>query len=84
MPVVITYKCVLNEGIHARPAGYIARLCNLFQAAIDWENTRTALKANAKSALSLIASDTLLNDECRITLSGEDAVSYTHLTLPTN
>ncbi|QHI87415.1 phosphoenolpyruvate--protein phosphotransferase [Klebsiella sp. MPUS7] len=72
MPVVITYKCVLNEGIHARPAGYIARLCNLFQAAIDWENTRTALKANAKSALSLIASDTLLNDECRITLSGED------------
>nr|WP_314425471.1 PTS sugar transporter subunit IIA [uncultured Erwinia sp.] len=72
MAVSITWLCELNEGIHARPAGYIARLCNLFQAAIDWENTRTGLRANAKSALSLIASDTLLNDECRITLSGKD------------
>lgn len=72
MAVLITYLCELNEGIHARPAGYIARLCNLFQAAIDWENTRSGLRANAKSALSLIASDTLLNDECRITLNGED------------
>lgn len=72
MAVVITYTCEINEGIHARPAGYIARLCNLFQATIDWENTRTGLQANAKSALSLIASDTLLNDTCRITLCGED------------
>lgn len=72
MAVSITWLCELDEGIHARPAGYIARLCNLFQAAIDWENTRTGLRANAKSALSLIASDTLLNDECRITLDGED------------
>lgn len=72
MTVVITYKCALGEGIHARPAGYIARLCNLFHAAIEWENTRTSERANAKSALSLVASDTLLNDECRITLQGED------------
>ncbi|WP_434640624.1 phosphoenolpyruvate--protein phosphotransferase [Klebsiella sp. I138] len=72
MAAIITYVCELNEGIHARPAGYIARLCNLFQAAIDWENTRTHLHANAKSALSLVATDTLLHDECRITLSGDD------------
>ncbi len=39
MAVVITYVCELHEGVHARPAGYIARLCNLFQADIDWENT---------------------------------------------
>lgn len=72
MAVVITYVCELHEGVHARPAGYIARLCNLFRADIDWENTRTGLLANAKSALSLIASDTLVNDTCRITLCGED------------
>ncbi|MBA7847460.1 phosphoenolpyruvate--protein phosphotransferase [Klebsiella sp. RHBSTW-00484] len=72
MAVVLTYICELSEGIHARPAGYIARLCHLFQATIDWENTRTGLQANAKSALSLIATDTLLNDECRISLSGND------------
>ena len=72
MAVVITYVCELHEGVHARPAGYIARLCNLFGADIDWENTRTGLLANAKSALSLIASDTLVNDTCRITLCGED------------
>ncbi len=37
MAVVITYVCELHEGVHARPAGYIARLCNLFQADIDWK-----------------------------------------------
>ena len=72
MAVIVTYTCDLNEGIHARPAGYIARLCNLFQAAVSWENIRTGLQANAKSALSLVATDTLLNDECRIVLSGND------------
>jgi hypothetical protein len=36
------------------------------------KTTRTGLLANAKSALSLIASDTLVNDTCRITLCGED------------
>jgi fructose-specific PTS system IIA-like component len=71
MAVVITYVCELHEGVHARPAGYIAANV-IFQADIDWENTRTGLLANAKSALSLIASDTLVNDTCRITLCGED------------
>jgi multiphosphoryl transfer protein len=73
MVVDITWQCELNEGIHARPAGHIARLCNTFQADIVWQNTRTQLEANAKSALSLVATDTLLDDNCRVTLSGPDA-----------
>lgn len=72
MAVVITWTCKLCDGVHARPAGYIARLCNQFHAAINWENTRTGLLANAKSPLSLIASDTQLHDKCRITLHGKD------------
>lgn len=72
MAIAISWLCTLNEGIHARPAGYIARLCNAFQADIVWENTRTGQTGNAKSALSLIASDSLFNDPCRITLSGAD------------
>ena len=73
MSEVITYKCELKDGIHARPAGYIERLCNSFKAEVVWENKRTGLKGNAKSALSLVATDTLLNDACEIIIHGEDA-----------
>ncbi|MDO6407048.1 PTS sugar transporter subunit IIA [Pantoea phytobeneficialis] len=75
MVVEITYQCEISEGIHARPAGHIARLCNTFQCEVVWQNSRTALEANAKSALSLIATDTLLDDSCLITLHGADALS---------
>ncbi|WP_431223367.1 phosphoenolpyruvate--protein phosphotransferase [Serratia sp. L9] len=73
MSELITYQCELKEGIHARPAGHIERLCNAFQSEVSWKNIRTGLKGSAKSALSLVATDTLLNDDCEITLSGADA-----------
>lgn len=68
----LIYTCKLIEGIHARPAGHIERLCNTFRADIRWENTRTGITANAKSALALVGTDTLLNDLCEITVCGED------------
>lgn len=68
----LTYACKLKEGIHARPAGHIERLCNTFDATVSWKNCRTGVTANAKSALALVGSDTLLDDLCEITLSGED------------
>lgn len=71
----ITYHCTLSEGIHARPAGHIARLCNTFKADIVWKNLRTGIKGSAKNALSLVATDTLSGDNCRITLSGPDSLS---------
>jgi fructose-specific PTS system IIA-like component len=73
MSELITYQCELKEGIHARPAGHIERLCNAFQSEVCWKNIRTGLQGSAKSALSLVATDTLLNDDCEITLSGKDA-----------
>nr|WP_113867621.1 phosphoenolpyruvate--protein phosphotransferase [Brenneria salicis]NMN92066.1 fructose-specific PTS system IIA-like component [Brenneria salicis ATCC 15712 = DSM 30166]RBP61185.1 phosphocarrier protein HPr /phosphoenolpyruvate--protein phosphotransferase /PTS system unknown substrate IIA component (Fru family) [Brenneria salicis ATCC 15712 = DSM 30166]RLM30205.1 phosphoenolpyruvate--protein phosphotransferase [Brenneria salicis ATCC 15712 = DSM 30166] len=72
MSELITYQCELKEGIHARPAGHIERLCNTFQSEVVWKNTRTGLQGNAKSALSIVATDTLFNDECQITISGDD------------
>ncbi|MGY6029170.1 phosphoenolpyruvate--protein phosphotransferase [Phytobacter sp. AG2a] len=72
MSVAFTWKCTLQEGVHARPAGYIERLCHLFTADVQWCNTRTLLTANAKSALALIATDTLQGDVCNIVLVGDD------------
>lgn len=68
----LIYACKLKEGIHARPAGHIERLCNTFSADISWSNSRTGITANAKSALALVGTDTLFQDECKITLSGDD------------
>lgn len=73
MSELIIYKCELKDGIHARPAGHIERLCNTFQADVCWKNIRTGLQGSAKSALSLVATDTLLNDDCEILVSGSDA-----------
>lgn len=73
MSELISYQCDLSEGIHARPAGHIERLCNSFQSNVCWKNSRTGLAGSAKSALSLVATDTLFNDICEITLNGADA-----------
>ena len=73
MSEVITYKCELKDGIHARPAGHIERLCNTFSAEVNWKNIRTGRQGSAKSALSLVATDTLLDDECEIAINGKDA-----------
>lgn len=78
MSELISYQCELKDGIHARPAGHIERLCNSFQSNVRWKNIRTGLEGSAKSALSIVATDTLLNDRCEITLSGEDACDAAH------
>ncbi|HCB1502294.1 TPA: phosphoenolpyruvate--protein phosphotransferase [Klebsiella michiganensis] len=75
MSEIITYQCVLKDGIHARPAGHIERLCNTFQSEVCWNNIRSGMSGNGKSALSIVATDTLLNDVCEISLSGNDAAT---------
>jgi phosphotransferase system HPr-like phosphotransfer protein len=44
-----TYALV---GIHARPAGLIARVCDGYHAEIMWQNMRTGLVGSAKRALA--------------------------------
>lgn len=75
MSQIITYQCELKDGIHARPAGHIERLCNTFQSEVCWNNIRSGIQGNGKSALSIVATDTLLNDACEITISGKDAAN---------
>lgn len=75
MSAIITYQCNLKDGIHARPAGHIERLCNTFQSAVCWNNIRSGMSGNGKSALSIVATDTLLSDACEITISGKDAAN---------
>lgn len=75
MSETIAYQCELTEGIHARPAGHIERLCNTFKAEVCWKNIRSGIQGNAKSALSVVATDTLFNDACEISLSGTDAAA---------
>ncbi|CAM3326861.1 Phosphoenolpyruvate-protein phosphotransferase [Klebsiella spallanzanii] len=75
MSEIITYQCDLKDGIHARPAGHIERLCNTFQSTVCWNNIRSGIQGNGKSALSIVATDTLFNDACEITISGKDAAN---------
>lgn len=70
-----SFSCELPNGVHARPASHVESLCNQFSSEITWQNQRTGMSGNAKSVLSLIGTDTLLGDECLITIDGQDEES---------
>jgi multiphosphoryl transfer protein len=63
----------LPQGLHARPASRIQEAAAGFAAEIFWDNLRTGGTADAKSVLSLLGSDTLHQDPCRIRFAGPDA-----------
>ncbi|MCD6618894.1 phosphoenolpyruvate--protein phosphotransferase [Aeromonas veronii] len=67
-----SFVCELPNGVHARPASHIEKLCNGFASTISWQNQRTGITGNAKSVLSLIGTDTLLGDTCVLTVVGAD------------
>ncbi len=67
-----SFSCELPNGVHARPASHVESLCNQFNSDITWLNQRTGASGNAKSVLALIGTDTLLGDECLITIEGQD------------
>ncbi|MCF7364111.1 phosphoenolpyruvate--protein phosphotransferase [Vibrio sp. A1-b2] len=70
-----SFSCELPNGVHARPASHVEALCNQFSSDVTWQNKRTGMSGNAKSVLSLIGTDTLLGDECLITIDGQDEES---------
>ncbi|AVR01852.1 phosphoenolpyruvate--protein phosphotransferase [Pluralibacter gergoviae] len=72
MALIVEFTCELPNGVHARPASHVETLCNTFTSQIEWHNLRTDRKGSAKSALSLIGTDTLAGDSCRLTISGSD------------
>ncbi|KNC89717.1 phosphoenolpyruvate--protein phosphotransferase [Trabulsiella odontotermitis] len=72
MALVVEFICTLPNGVHARPASHVETQCNQFASDIDWHNLRTDRRGNAKSALALIGTDTLVGDSCRLLISGAD------------
>ncbi|EOC1473229.1 phosphoenolpyruvate--protein phosphotransferase [Cronobacter turicensis] len=72
MALVVEFTCDLPNGVHARPASHVETLCNSFASQIEWHNLRTDRKGDAKSALALIGTDTLVGDPCRLIITGPD------------
>lgn len=60
----------LPQGLHARPAGLIQEKAETFAGDVAWENLRNGLAADAKSVLSLVATDTQFSDPCRVRFGG--------------
>ncbi|QXX95830.1 phosphoenolpyruvate--protein phosphotransferase [Serratia marcescens] len=82
MALVIQFVCDLANGVHARPASHIEKLCNQYAATIEWQNLRTGISGDAKSALGLIGTGTLKGDKCRLAISGTDQqAAYDRLSL---
>lgn len=67
------FTCVLKNGIHARPATHLKQVCSPFDCDIKFTNLRSELTADAKSILALISTDTLIDDGCLLTFSGNDS-----------
>ncbi|MGC8893126.1 MAG: phosphoenolpyruvate--protein phosphotransferase [Candidatus Saccharicenans sp.] len=70
MAAEFTFKFPLPLGLHARPASFIQEKCQSFSGQVTWENLRTKRRADAKSALSLVTSDTQHGDLCRLVVEG--------------
>jgi phosphoenolpyruvate-protein phosphotransferase len=71
---VISFTFPLPLGLHARPASLLQETCLPLAAAVRFRNLRNRRRADAKSVLALVASDTCGGDPCRLEISGADPV----------
>ncbi len=69
----VAFTCELPNGIHARPANHLEAVCAQFKSEITLRNLRNNNEGSAKSVLSLVGTDTLLNDPCSLIIEGDDA-----------
>jgi len=76
LAVEFTFEFPLPLGLHARPASFIQEKCQNFAGEIVWENLRTGRKADAKSVLSLVTSDTQHHDACRLIIAGHSEKEF--------
>lgn len=72
MPLELTFTFPLVNGLHARPASIFRDVTNQFQSTITLENRRSHSRANAKSALALVATLTKKDDACSLVIEGDD------------
>lgn len=69
----LTFRCPLPAGLHARPASLLAELAGRFASEITLIVGPDDAPANAKSVLSIVASDVKLDETCRLAIVGDDA-----------
>ena len=67
------FTCELPNGLHARPASFLARNTQKWDSSVKLKNLRNQREANGKSVLSLISVDVGFHDTCTIIIEGEDA-----------
>ena len=75
MALEFTFAFPLPRGLHARPASFFQEKAERFEADIFWDNLRNGITADGKSVLSLIGTDTLHDDPCRIRIHGPDEIA---------
>jgi phosphoenolpyruvate-protein phosphotransferase len=66
----IRFKFPLANGLHARPASLLQEACQRFAVSVVFCNQRNGKRADVRSALELVASDTLAHDPCSLEISG--------------
>jgi len=71
--LTFSFHCPLPHGLHARPAGALARCAARFTSSITLVNCRNARRANAKSALALVGADVAPEEACLLEIAGPDA-----------
>ncbi|NPV82429.1 MAG: hypothetical protein HPY46_02435, partial [Candidatus Aminicenantes bacterium] len=76
MAAEFRFEFPLPLGLHARPASFIQEKCQEYKGEIIWENQRTQKKAAAKSAISLLTTDTQKGDVCRVLVSGTEEKKF--------
>jgi phosphoenolpyruvate-protein phosphotransferase len=69
---VVSFTFPLPLGLHARPASLLQETCLPLAASVRFHNLRNRRRADAKSVLALVASDTCGGDPCRLEISGAD------------
>lgn len=72
-PLEHVFSFPLPNGLHARPASYLAETARAHRADLLFANTRTGRCANLRSVLGLVGTDTRAGDPCRITATGHGA-----------
>ena len=60
----------LAGGLHARPAAALRERALAHRAELSWTNHRTGRTASLRNVLDLLATETRLEDPCRLSATG--------------
>lgn len=72
MSLALDFICPLPNGVHARPAGALAKAARGFKSEVTLTNSRTGQSANSKSVLAVVSAGIRHSDACRLSVNGSD------------